>query len=277
MNENEMNKAIEYLLAKFESDLIAVYGIGSVFNTKFPITSDIDLVVLLSTTENCPRKDWTTSLFEKKTFAGHEFWFLYATLEDYKYKETFQKVSFANWEWAVRSLKYGSRLLWGKDIRNDLPSPPYDLDDIFIRVAYHLEPTPLFKLLKAESQKNPLDEEMRFSKAIFKLGFLLTATYFPEANEFDKHEIFKLLNKAFREKRIGKEMLQFYGMALKYRQGQKFEDFKEKRHQFFQVFIREVIRSRNVSWNELKPLLEYGFGNKGFPVIIQYIEQNGWG
>ncbi|MHA1716537.1 MAG: hypothetical protein ACTSXP_12920, partial [Promethearchaeota archaeon] len=213
---------------------------------------------------------------ERKIFSNREFWFLFATLDDYKNKERFQKVSFANWEWAVRSLKHGSKRLWGREIRHELPSPSHDLDDIFIRVAYHLEPTPLLKSLKAKYQKKPINEEMRFSKAIFKFGFLLTAIHFPDENVFKKHEIFKLLNKAFRDGLIEKKTLEFYGMALRFRQGKPFENFEEKRHEFFRLFIRETIHARNTTWERLKSLLEKGFGNKGFSAIIHYIDEHGW-
>ncbi|MHC1591514.1 MAG: 3'-5' exonuclease, partial [Candidatus Helarchaeales archaeon] len=60
-----IQEALKYLMEQHGTNLVSVYGIGSAFNSNFSVTSDVDVVVILSSTENCPTKEWTTSLFER--------------------------------------------------------------------------------------------------------------------------------------------------------------------------------------------------------------------
>ena len=176
-----------FLSGKYGTDLVAVYGIGSRFFSDQSKISDIDIVVILNDTSKCPKKDYTTSLFEDFTFIDEDkkvkVTFLYGTLSDYFSKVRFQIVSFADWSWSVRSLKFGSKLLWGKDIRDNLPMPSYDYGSIFLRSAYHLNYT-----------SSRYTNDISLTKAIFKFTFFLVTVYYPEENEFHHEGIEKLIN-----------------------------------------------------------------------------------
>lgn len=275
MTTIDIEKIILDLQSKFNENLVSVYGIGSAFMSQLPSTSDVDLIVMLSNTDDCPRNDWSTFLFESVKINGTEIYYLYGTLDDYLDKQRFEKVSFANWEWAVRSLKFGSKFLWGKDIRSNLPEPDFSYDGIFLRSAYHLEFTSEYKLKDAELKGKPINAHMRFSKSIFKFGFLLLAIHYPSMNVFDKEGIHDQLKSAVKEGKIEKQSLEFYDMAMTYRKGKPFEDYENNRLRYMKLLIRETINGLGVSWDDVKSLLKKGFGSYPFQEIIDHVEKHG--
>lgn len=258
---------LAFLQKSFGDDLSGVYGIGSAFESSLVNPGDKDVVVLLHDTAKCPKKEWTSHLYEKRLLGDTETWLFYGMLDDYLDKGRFERTSFASWEWAVRSLKYCSTLLHGTDVRDELPMPAYDYKAIFLRVAYHLEPTPLWKELRAKARGRLIDEQYRFSKAVFKFGFFLGALYYPDANVFDKQGVYDLLNKAVQQKKILDLALDYYGQALQYRAGTPFPDFKKTRREFAEVFFHEARRGMNTGWSRLQSLLRQGLGKASFSAL----------
>jgi hypothetical protein len=263
-----------FLHDKFGDDVVAVFGIGSSFMSDLG-ASDRDVVVILSTTEKCPKKEWTTALFEHHSYHDTEVWFLYGTLNDYLDKERFKITSFANWEWAIRGIKHASVLLWGEDIRPRLPEPEYDYQDILIRAAYHLEPTPEWKFKKAEERGDIIDEKMRFTKAVFKFGFFLTAVDYPEANVFDKQGVYNLLKSSRDMDLVGEDIVEFYEIALAYRSGEDIPRFEECRKAFMKAMVRETIGATKNTWGSIREIFLKGF-RYPFSGIVEYIDRNGW-
>jgi len=266
-----------FLRDKFGDGVVAVYGIGSSFMSELK-ASDRDVVVVLSSTDKCPRKDWTTALFEHHSWYGSEVWFLYGTLDDYLDKDRFRVTSFANWEWAVRGIKHASVLLFGSDIRDQLPSPDYDYQDILVRVAYHLEPTPKWKSKKAIDRGDPIDDKMRFTKAVFKFGFFLTAIDYPDENVFDKEGVRELLDKSCKDGIIGHDVLDFYDIASDYRKGIDIPEFERRRQDFMKTVVRETISATENTWEGargIRSIFQDGF-KYPFSGIIKYIDNNGW-
>lgn len=282
--EKKIDSALEnfikdFLIKKYGEDLRAVYGIGSSFKSDLG-ASDVDIVVLLKSLDKTPVKSYTTARFEKVIHNNIEVWFLYGTLDGYLDKNKFKRMSFANWEWSVRGIKYASVLLYGEEIRNQLPIPNYNYQDILIRVAYHLEPMTKEKIKwYAKERGKIIDEKLRLTKAIFKFGFFLTVVDYPEANIFDKKGVYTLLKKSSAEGLIGKDFVKLYELAMEYRQGKEIIDFENIRKKFMKTFIRETIAATENTWkgkDGIRGILKEGFGKRPFWKIINYIDKNGW-
>lgn len=264
----------EHIVQKFGDEIVAIYGIGSAFESIIP-HNDVDVVVILTTLDNCVSHSWTPARYEKEYIGRVEITILYGTLEGYKDEGVFKTMSFANWAWSVRGIKYGSTFLYGTDIRDQLGDPPFDYDDILKRSAYHLEPSPQWKMKKYEQQRNPIDEKMRFTKAVFKYGFFVVASLFPDENIFHKEGVFRLLNDAYERELIDGRVLDFYEMAMDYRQGVDIPEFKDNRDMFIQLMVKETLHITQRSWDDIKQIFDEGF-NRPFSYIIRRIDREGW-
>lgn len=282
MVEREIIKFIkDFVTTKFGDDVIAIYGIGSSFNSNVN-ARDIDVVVVLKNLDKCPKYKWTSARFEKQVqnFQRERFeiWFLYNTLEGYMNKNAFKSISFANWEWSVRSLKHASELIMGEDIRERLPEPLYDYNDILVRCAYHLEPSSSYKLRKVwEEGLDPQEyERNRFTKSIFKFGFLLIAYLYPDDNIFNKEEIYDKLLVAYASDKIDGRVLDFYDLAIEYRGGASMPYFEQQRKEFLKLMVRESIYVFGKSWIEIKSRFQLAFGKKPFSNLLEIIRQEGW-
>lgn len=264
----------ERLIQKFGDEIVAIYGIGSAFESIIPF-NDVDVVVILTVLDNCVSYSWTPARFEKEYIDGVEVTFLYGTLEGYGDEDVFKTMSFANWAWSVRGIKYGSTFIYGTDIRDQLGDPPFDYEDILKRSAYHLEPSPQWKMKKYEQQGNPIDEKMRFTKAVFKYGFFVIASLFPDENVFHKEGAFRLLNDAYEREKIDGRILDFYEMAMDYRQGVDIPDFRDNRDMFVQLMVKETLHITQRSWDDIKRIFESGF-KYPFSYIIRLIDREGW-
>jgi len=85
-----------------------VFGLGSYFDPNLPpnwIRNDVDLVVIVNSLEGIPKQDWTEVRYEKKQVGAKEIWIGFYSLKGVKNRETFQKESFANYEWSLLDLK----------------------------------------------------------------------------------------------------------------------------------------------------------------------------
>lgn len=276
-------KILDFLFSKFKKDdVVSVYGIGSAFENTFTKTSDVDVVVLLKDIDKAPSPDWATALFEKTKIDDIEVYYLYGDMNHYLNSKIFPSISFANWEWSIRGLKYGSTLLYGEDIRDQLPTPPFNVVQIFKRSMYHLEPTSQSKMDWAKRNGIELtSEQMRLSKSIFKYGFFLVACVYPDKNIFTKNGIYNLLKTASEEYRINSKMIEFYEQALKFREGIDFPDFKNYRKSFMKFAIREGMRHLHTTWKGndekkgISDLLNEGIGKKPFTSIFLYYKNFG--
>jgi hypothetical protein len=251
---------LDFLLPTYSDVLISMYGIGSSFWDSFGKVSDVDIIVLLKNTSSCPVKSYTTALFEDYYTNGVTFTFLYGTLDDYLDKKKFDCISFSDYAWSVRSLKFGSKHLWGEDIRNQLPIPKYDYRSILLRSAYHLN-----------GSSKRYSKQIKLTKAIFKFGFYLTVVYYPNENIFNKKGIFGLLKQAVEDGYISEKMVKYYEMALHSRK-ENDDDIVQKRLEFIRYWVEETLRSTTTSWKELRNILINGFGTLGFGSLVAYID-----
>ncbi|KKK91757.1 hypothetical protein LCGC14_2709710, partial [marine sediment metagenome] len=82
--------------------------------------------------------------FKKKKINGNQVWLGFNTIEAYQDRYTFNKQSVSNYEWSLIEIKHpeNSKLLYGKDIRDQLPNTNdliFDYDDVLARGLYHLD------------------------------------------------------------------------------------------------------------------------------------------
>jgi hypothetical protein len=273
---------INFLLFKFEdTKIMSVYGIGSEFDGSIKRTSNVDIIVLLRNIEDAPSVEWTTSRFENVTIDNKTVTFLYATFPHYLDPSIFDTISFANWEWAVRSLKFGSVLLYGEDIRDQLPTPSYNIVQIFKRCMYYLEPTPEWKFERAKKEGKIIDEEMRFSKAVLKYGFFIVASLCPDENIFKINDVLNKLRELAECYYIDPIFVKFYENALKYRNYEQYVSYNQCRKEFMICSIREGMKQLEIEWNgnEMKKgmedILKEGMGKYPFNTLFIHYKNFG--
>lgn len=273
-----ISNIINYLEDSFSDNIISVYGIGSYFDETLPFDwkiTDIDIIVIVNSFNNIPKLEWTEVRYETKNIENFNVWLGYNTLQGLKEKEVFAHESFANYEWSLLDLKCqeNSQLLYGKDIRNQLPrisDLKYDFDDIFVRSLYHLDKS----LKESRSSKKPLVSKREFTKAVFKFGFYL-------CKYFDKHyyltsvlSISIHIDNLQIADSIRKNMLHFMKESNIFRRTDKFSiDFKILRKNFI-FFIFSLLRNgtlhRKLEFQELVNYLGKKFN--GLPYLIRYLK-----
>ena len=269
---------INYLEDSFKDTIISVYGIGSYFDKTLPSdwkNTDIDVIVIVNSLDKIPKLDWTEVRYEIKTIENFNVWFGYTTLQGLKEKEVFAYESFANYEWSLLDLKCqeNSQLLYGKDIRNQLPKVSdlkYDFDDIFARTLYHLDKS----LKESKSLGNTSVSKREFTKAVFKFGFYL-------CKYFDKNyyltsvlNISIHINNLHIDHKIRKSMLNFMNESTIFRRTDKFSmDFKNLRKNFI-LLIFSLLRNgalhRKLEFQELVNYLEKKYN--GLPYLVRYLK-----
>jgi len=273
-----ISNIINYLEDSFKDNIISVYGIGSYFDETLPSdwkNNDVDVIVIVNSFDKIPKHDWTEVRYETKNIENFNVWLGYNTPQGLKEKELFAYQSFANYEWSLLDLKCqeNSQLLYGKDIRNQLPKVSdlkYDFDDIFSRSLYHLDKS----LKESKSFENALASKREFSKAVFKFGFYLCIF-------FDKnYYLTSVLNISIHidnlhiDDKIRTNTLRFMKESMIFRRNDKFStDFKNLRKNFI-LFIFSLLRNgtlhRKLEFQELVNYLEKKFN--GLPYLIRYIK-----
>ena len=273
-----ISNIINYLEDSFKDNIISVYGIGSYFDETLPSdwkNTDIDVIVIVNSFDKIPKLDWTEVRYEIKNIENFNVWLGYTTLQGLKEKEVFAHESFANYEWSLLDLKCqeNSQLLYGKDIRNQLPKISdlkYDFDDIFARSLYHLDKS----LKESKSFGNALVSKREFTKAVFKFGFYL-------CKYFDKsYYLTSVLNISIHidnlhiDHKIRKNTLHFMNESIIFRRNDKFStDFTNLRKNFI-LFIFSLLRNgslhRKLEFQELVKYLEKKFN--GLPYLTSYIK-----
>lgn len=176
MNEFIIAKIIEDVKSRFSDNIVAIYGIGSYFDDSLSstwLTNDIDLIIIVKDMYQIPKKEWNMRYLTKK-IEGKDVFFGFYTIESFQDTQIFYKNSIANYEWSLLELKHpeNSKLLYGHDIRNDIPETyflEFNYDDLLARALYHLD-----KSVKCFSKlKNYSKAQIEFTKAVFKFSFYI--------------------------------------------------------------------------------------------------------
>ena len=273
-----ISKIISYLEDSFKESIISVFGIGSCFDKTLPSDwkiTDIDVIVIVNSFDKIPKPEWTEVRYETKNVENFNVWLGYNTLQGLIEKEIFVHQSFANYEWSLLDLKCqeNSQLLYGRDIRNQLPKLSdlkYDFDDIFVRGLYHLDKS----LKESKSCQKSLNSEREFTKAVFKFGFYLCKFFDNNYYLTSVLNISKHIEYLHIEDKLKKNFLHFMNESINFRRTNKFStDFKIllKNYIFFILYLlRNGYLHRKLEFQDLVNFLEKWFN--GLPYIIKYIK-----
>ena len=283
LNSLEPDSIVDTILndlkERFSENIISIYGIGSYFDDSLPsdwIKNDLDIIVIVKSLESIPKSDWTDIRYEKKELEGLDVWLAFNTLEAYQDKEIFEKQSFSNYEWSLLDLKIpeNSKLLYGQDIRDQLPdimNIQFDFDNILARSLYHLD-----KSFKEAIALQDMDESMReFTKGVFKFGFYL-CIFFDKCFQYTSiRAIVNKLEELSKENRIEKEMVDYIKEAIRFRRAYEFTTkFNTLRNSFIlRIFslIGKGKLHRKMNFNELIQYLEAQF--RGLSYMIQFAKK----
>jgi len=274
-----LSEIVDNVKKRYSETLIAIYGVGSYFDTSLPddwVKKDIDLIAILKDLSKTPKQDWTDIRFEQQSINNIEIWIGYNTLRGLKNKEIFQKESFSNYEWSILDIKLpeNSQLLFGEDIRSQLPEIKelqYDFDDILRRSLYHLD-----KSYKVEVQDQDLyAAKMGFTKAVFKFCFYLCLYFDKSFQNTSLLEISKFTQQLVREFQLDDLIMEFLEESILFRRKQQFmQDFHPLRIKFSQyVFslLGKGIIHRKMNYHELLDFLGKSF--EGFKYLIQFAKK----
>ncbi|TXT62961.1 MAG: hypothetical protein BAJALOKI3v1_460002 [Promethearchaeota archaeon] len=251
---------------RFDENIVSIFGIGSFFDKTLPgdwIKKDIDIVVILNSVETLPKKDWTTAKFEKRQSDGFNIWIGYNSLRSLLNKDLFSRESFSNYAWSILDLKYpqNSVLLYGKDIRSDLPKRSdlqFEFDDILKRSLYHLDQS-----YRAEyREKNMEISKHALTKAVFKFCFYLSVFFEQNFTSTSIRTIAKQLNRFVKEGIIKKKILEILRECILYRRTNQFRiEFHTLRMDFMQYLIS------NLGEGTFHARMNY-------PTLIEYLENS---
>ncbi|MHA1319690.1 MAG: hypothetical protein ACTSQ1_07715 [Promethearchaeota archaeon] len=277
--DNITSNIIRYLQINLKDEIISIYGIGSYFDKNLPSSwrnTDIDVIVIVSTLENITKLDWTDVRYEVRKFDNHSVWIGYNTIQGLKTKKIFVQESFANYEWSLMDLKFkeNSHLLYGKDIREQIPDPfslIFDYNDILARCLYHLDKS----LKESKIQENSGQAMTEFTKAVFKFGFYM-CLYFSERYFLTSvHSVSLQLNKLLLDKDIKNSVLNFMSESIIYRRTNKFSKKFELLRKNYVLFTLSLLRSgilhRKYEFQELLIFLKNKFN--GMPYLISYLKK----
>ncbi|MBD3214421.1 MAG: hypothetical protein GF311_17550 [Candidatus Lokiarchaeota archaeon] len=261
-----VDSLIKDLRIRFDENIVSIFGIGSFFDNNLPkdwIKKDIDIVVILNSLEAVPKKDWTTTKFEKRQYEGFNIWIGYNSLKSLLNKDLFCRESFSNYEWSILDLKYpyNSVLLYGKDIRNDLPKRSdlhFEFDDILKRSLYHLDQS-----YRVEYRDKDIEmSKHALTKAVFKFCFYLSVFFDENFSSTSIRTITKQLNRLVKKGIIKKKILEILKECIIYRRTDKFRvEFHKLRMDFTQYLIS------NLGEGTFHVRMNY-------PTLIEYLENS---
>jgi len=277
--DNITTSIIKYLQTNLKGEIISIFGIGSYFDKNLPSdwrNTDIDVIVIVSTLDKITKLDWTDVCYEVRKFDSHYVWIGYNTIQGLKNKELFVQESFANYEWSLMDLKFkeNSQLLYGKDIREQVPDPfsfRFDYNDILARCLYHLD-----KSLKAsKNPENSTKAMVEFTKAVFKFGFYMCLFFNKRYYLTSVHSVSLQLNNLLLDNNIQKSMLNFMSESIIYRRTNKFSKKFEILRKNYILFTLSLLRSgilhRKYEFQELLTFLKNRFN--GMPYLITYLKK----
>jgi len=277
--DNITSSIIKYLKTNLKDEIISIFGIGSYFDKNLPSNwrnTDIDVIVIVSTLDKITKLNWTDVRYEVRKFNNHFVWIGYNTIQGLKMKKVFVRESFANYEWSLIDLKFkeNSQLLYGKDIREQVPDPSnfdFDYNDILARCLYHMD-----KSLKASKIRENSTQAMReFTKAVFKFGFYLCLFFNKGYYLTSVYSVSLQLKKLLLDNDIQNSMLNFMSESIIYRRTNKFSKKFEILRRNFVLFILSLLRSgilhRKYEFQELLIFLRNKFN--GMPYLISYLKK----
>ena len=277
--DNVTLSIVKYLQTTLKGDLISIFGIGSYFDKNLPSdwrTTDIDVIVVVPTLDKITKLDWTDVRYEIRKFDTHNVWIGYNTILGLQTKKNFSQESFANYEWSLMDLKYreNSQLLYGKDIREQVPNPinlDFDYDDILARCLYHLDKS----LKTSQIQQNSTLAMREFTKAVFKFGFYLCLFFGEKYYLTSVHNISLQLEKLVLDSILHENILNFMAESKLYRRTNKFSKKFEILRRNFILFTLSLLRSgslhRTYKFHALLIFLEKKFN--GMPHLISYLKK----
>ena len=277
--DNITTSIIKYLQTNLKGEIISIFGIGSYFDKNLPSdwrNTDIDVIVIVSTLDNITKLDWTDVCYEVRKFDSHYVWIGYNTIQGLKKKELFVQESFANYEWSLMDLKFkeNSQLLYGKDIREQVPDPfgfDFDYNDILARCLYHLDKS----LKESKIPENSEKAMIEFTKAVFKFGFYLCLFFNKRYYLTSVHSVSLQLNNLLLDNNIQKTMLNFMSESIIYRRTNKFSKKFEILRKNYVLFTLSLLRSgilhRKYEFQELLIFLKNKFN--GMPYLISYLKK----
>jgi len=277
--DNITSNIIKYLQKNLKDEIISIFGIGSYFDKNLPSdwrNTDIDVIVVSSTLDKITKLDWTDVRYEVRKFDSHYVWIGYNTIQGLKKKKLFAQESFANYEWSLMDIKFkeNSQLLYGKDIREQVPDPfsfDFDYDDILARCLYHLDKS----LKESTIQENSTQAMTEFTKAVFKFGFYLCLFFSKRYYLTSVHSVSLQLNKLLLDDDMQNSMLNFMSESIIYRRTNKFSKKFEILRKNYVLFTLSLLRSgilhRKYEFQELLIFLKNKFN--GMPYLITYLKK----
>ena len=250
---------INELKERLQTNLIAVYGLGSHFDDSLPInfsTNDIDLIAIIRSVRGVGK-------FSTKKIGKREIFIGYNTIESYNNKSIFDEISGANYEWALICIKHpeNSKLLYGTDIRKQIPETdniPFDYNNILIRGFYHLEKS--FEAIEKDLSK----AKREYSKAMFKFGYYFCVLHDTSFRYVSLTEIRKKLEKVYKLDTPERQTLSYFEKAFEYRlEGDYNSDFYKLQFKTRYYFISLLINGkthRPMDFTEIKIFFSSYFG-----------------
>mgnify|MGYP006278468333 CR=1 FL=1 len=271
-----IRKILDQIQERFQDKVVSIFGIGSYFDRTLGedwVSHDIDIIVVLEDLKGSPKHDWTTARYEVLEVGSHKIWIGYSTPKALKKKDLFQKLSFSNYEWSIIELKYpqNSELLFGKNIRDQLPDPhhlEFDFDDIFRRSLYHLD-----KSYKGEIRdKNVEEAKFQFTKAVFKFCFYICLYHDTKFRHTTLKRITEQINELKKGEVIGGKILIILEVCVLFRRGKGFiKDFHSLRSDFTEYILSQLGRGelhREMNYRQLFMFLRESFGGLTFLMKI---------
>ena len=277
--DNIISNIIKYLQTNLKGNIISIFGIGSYFDKNLPSgwrNTDIDVIVIVPTLDKITKLDWTEVRYEVRKFDNHYVWIGYNTIQGLKNKKLFVQESFANYEWSLMDLKFkeNSHLLYGKDIREQIPDPfnfVFDYNDILARCLYHLDKS----LKESKIRENSVQAMTEFTKAVFKFGFYMCLFFSEKYFLTSVHSVSLQLKKLLLDNDIQNSMLNFMSESIMYRRTNKFSKKFEILRKNFVIFTLSLLRSgilhRKYEFQELLIFLKNKFN--GMPYLISYLKK----
>ncbi len=270
-----IKRIVDDLVARYSDNIIVLYGIGSYFDETLPtkwIKNDIDIVVIVKTLQDIPKQDWTEIRYKKKKINKHQVWLGFNTITAFQDKSAFNKESVSNYEWSLIEIKHpeNSKLLYGKDIRDQLPSTnilTFDYDDVLARGLYHLD--------KSLSEKEKSTAIKAYSKAVFKTGFYFCIHFDKTYRATSILEIGIKLGQLSEDNDFLEKAIKFFEEAIIYRiTGQFKTEFTEFRNKFI-TYIFSLLKNgtlhRKMDYHEVVQYLMGTFS--GFRFLNQKIQR----
>ena len=273
-----LEEILDDLQKRFSDNIISIFGIGSYFDDSLPkdwIKNDLDIIVIVKSLETIPKPDWTDVRYEKKKIDDHEVWLGFNTLDAYQDKQAFETQSFSNYEWSLLDLKLpeNSKLLFGQDIRDQLPDISeliFDYDDILVRSLYHLDKS--FK--EAIVSKNMDASMQQFSKGVFKFGFYL-CIYFDKSFRFTSiRASANKIEQLSKQGIVNEKALEFVKDSIFFRRTRYFTKGYVQLRNTFILHVFSLIGKgklhRKMKFEELVTFLEDTFG--GLLHLIEFVQ-----